>query len=190
MPLPHYSKFWTGIIFYGYSSGMHNEDCALFLACSMLRVFESLVVFNYHSSDARPASELQVESSCTLYSVYTLKWVPISKVHRHLTRIEISKLARWVRWYHYYSIMCPDTMHLRSVVQWTRRTRWTGRVWEIKPLDVQNFRKTSDGFRGIYGMCLGLVEGKQRIAIRSWVDLTALGFWLLMPQNLLRILVY
>ena len=33
VPLPLYSKFWTGINFYGYPyCGIHDEDCALFLA--------------------------------------------------------------------------------------------------------------------------------------------------------------
>ena len=43
------------------------------------------------------------------------------KFHGYLTRIEILIPARWVPWYHYYSIMCPDTTHLQSVVRWTGR---------------------------------------------------------------------
>ena len=54
------------------------------------------------------------------------------------------------------------------------------------PVLVQEFRKITDRFRGICGICLNSNKGNTESSqhVLTWLHLETLGYWPIMPENL------
>ena len=55
---------------------------------------------------------------------------------------------------------------------------------EKSQVEVQDFRRITDHFRGIYGICLNLLQKNRRMSPCNRLDLQTLGSELIMPKNL------
>ena len=53
-----------------------------------------------------------------------------------------------------------------------------------EPVEVQDSRKTTDHFRGIYEIYLKFFKKIQKITTYNRLDLNTLGFWPIIPNNL------
>ena len=58
--------------------------------------------------------------------------------------------------------------------------------FEKYPVGVQDIRKRTHHFIRIYGIYLNLIKKIQKITTCNKLDLTALGFWPIMPKNIHR----
>jgi hypothetical protein len=52
------------------------------------------------------------------------------------------------------------------------------------PIQVQDFRRIFDQFRGIHELYLKLMKNNWKMSTCNWLDLETLGFWLIMSENL------
>ena len=52
-----------------------------------------------------------------------------------------------------------------------------------QPVEVQDFRKFTDPFRGIYRICLEWIKQNWKMPACNLYDLESLGSWPTMPQN-------
>ena len=57
--------------------------------------------------------------------------------------------------------------------------------FEKYPVEVQDCKRITDHFRGIYRIYLNLMKENWRMSTCSWLDLQTLGSQLIMPKNLL-----
>ena len=56
--------------------------------------------------------------------------------------------------------------------------------FEKYPVEVQDCRKITDHFRGIYRIYLNLIKENRRMSTRNRLDLQTLGSQPIMPENL------
>ena len=61
--------------------------------------------------------------------------------------------------------------------------RWIGWVLRNNRLKVQDFRRITDRFRGIYRIYIKWMKRNQKMSTCNRLDLESLGSWLTMPKN-------